>query len=106
MGIGMVVWGLASVIIGEALVGTNAVGHNDHRCGHGLCALPVAGRHGVALGTQSQRPEADHGRVRLLRAHRAANSCARNACGAQACLRSFMLEAQRDLENIQSGHPE
>ena len=26
MGIGMVVWGLASVIIGEALVGTNQVG--------------------------------------------------------------------------------
>src|SRR5207249_127746 len=26
MGIGMVVWGLASVIIGEALVGTNSVG--------------------------------------------------------------------------------
>ena len=35
MGIGMVVWGLASVIIGEALVGARHVGFVDHRRRHG-----------------------------------------------------------------------
>ena len=35
MGIGMVVWGLASVIIGEALVGVARSGLRDHRRGHG-----------------------------------------------------------------------
>ena len=44
MGIGMVVWGLASVIIGEALVGTRQLGLRHHRRGDGLGAVPAAGR--------------------------------------------------------------
>ncbi len=54
MGIGMVVWGLASVIIGEALVGTNQLGLTIIGSRDGLRALPPAGRRGLALGPQSQ----------------------------------------------------
>ena len=45
MGIGMVVWGLASIIIGEALVGVRQLGPDHHRRGDGLGALPAAGGH-------------------------------------------------------------
>ncbi len=41
MGIGMIVWGLASVILGQALVGVRRVGFVDLRRGHGIAALPA-----------------------------------------------------------------
>ena len=44
MGIGMVVWGLASIIIGEALVGVRAARLRHHRRRHGLGAVPAARR--------------------------------------------------------------
>jgi len=46
----MVVWGLASVIIGEALVGTNQLGTTIVGRGDGFGALPVAGRCGRCGG--------------------------------------------------------
>ena len=49
MGIGMVVWGLASVIIGEALVGSAAARLAHHRRGDGLGAVPPAGGDRAAL---------------------------------------------------------
>ena len=67
MGIGMVVWGLASIIIGEALVGTRQIGLHHHRRRDGLGALPPAGRHRPARRPQPQRPEARHRRLRVRR---------------------------------------
>ena len=67
MGIGMVVWGLASVIIGEALVGVRQLGFiiAGAVMGSVLFRLLVA----IALrgGPRSQRPEAGHRRLRVLR---------------------------------------
>ena len=65
MGIGMVVWGLASVIIGEALVGTRPPGPDLDRRGHGLGAVSPAGRHRAAGGPESERPEAHHRPLRV-----------------------------------------
>ena len=65
MGIGMVVWGLASIIIGEALVGVRQLGPDHHRRGDGLGALPPAGGDCAARRPQSQRPEAGDGRLRV-----------------------------------------
>ena len=69
MGIGMVVWGLASVIIGEALVGTTQLGLVDHRRGDGLGPVPAAGGDRAARRPRPQRPEAGHRGVRVRRAH-------------------------------------
>ncbi len=60
MGIGMVVWGLASVIIGEALVGSRQLGLRHRRRRDGLGAVPFAGGHRAALGPEPERPEAGH----------------------------------------------
>ena len=56
MGVGMVVLGIASVIIGEALVGTRAVGLLIAGHGDGFGAVSPAGGHRPALGAQPQRP--------------------------------------------------
>ena len=61
MGIGMVVWGLASVIIGEALVGTNQLGMTIIGAVMGSVLFRLLVAVALALGPQSQRPEADHG---------------------------------------------
>ena len=65
MGIGMVVWGLASVIIGEALVGFAAPGTYDHGRGNGVGIVSAHGGNCLALGAGSERSEADHGRLRF-----------------------------------------
>ena len=65
MGIGMVVWGLASVIIGEALVGTRQLGFDHHGCRDGVGALPPARRDRPARRAQPERPQADHGGLRI-----------------------------------------
>jgi putative tryptophan/tyrosine transport system permease protein len=74
MGIGMVVWGLASVIIGEALVGTRKLGWaiTGAIMGSVLFRLLVA----VALrwGIESQRSETDHRGFRFRRADSAARA--------------------------------
>ncbi len=66
MGIGMVVWGLASVIIGEALVGSQA---SSAWSIVGAVMGSVLFRLLVAIASarraQSQRPEADHRALRL-----------------------------------------
>jgi putative tryptophan/tyrosine transport system permease protein len=86
MGIGMVVWGLASVIIGEALVGSNQVGLTliGAVMGSVLFRLMVA----VALrwGAQSQRLETYHRSLCVFRPHRAAIS-AQAAAAERACLK-------------------
>ena len=63
MGIGMVVWGLASVIIGEALGWPGKFGTGLHGRCHGIGSLPPAGRHRVALGARSQRSQTDYRRI-------------------------------------------
>jgi ABC-type uncharacterized transport system permease subunit len=64
MGIGMIVWGLASVILGQALVGTGGLGLSicGAVLGSLLFRLMVAW---PALGARPQRPETDHGRLRV-----------------------------------------
>ena len=76
MGIGMVVWGLASVIIGEALVGSRSLGLAIDGAVDGLGAVPPAGGHRPALGPESERPEAGHRRVRFRRPRAAAIAAA------------------------------
>ena len=65
MGIGMIVWGLASVILGQALVGTGGLGLSICGAVTGVAPVPADGGPGAALGARPQRPEADHGRLRV-----------------------------------------
>ena len=76
MGIGMIVWGLASVILGQALVGSGGLGLSISRRGPGLASVPADGGPGPALGARPQRPEADHRRLRV-RGTRAAQGARR-----------------------------
>ena len=71
MGIGMVVWGLASVIIGEALVGTRQIGFVISRRGDGIGPIPAARRARAQGRSRPERPEAGHRGIRFPRAHRA-----------------------------------
>ena len=50
MGIGMIVWGLASVILGQALVGTRRPGPVDLRRRHGIALVPADGGPGACDG--------------------------------------------------------
>ena len=99
MGIGMVVWGLASVIIGEALVGTNQLGTTiiGAVMGSVLFRLLVA----VALrwGLSPNDLKLITARVRLLRPHRAAIPAQESACGVP------MLEIQGVAKTFNSGTP-
>ena len=65
MGIGMIVWGLASVILGQALVGTGGLGLSI--CGAVMGSLLFRLMVALALrgGPRPQRPQADHGRLRV-----------------------------------------
>ncbi len=65
MGIGMIVWGLASVILGQALVGKGGLGLSIVRRGPGITPVPSHGGPGVAKRAGPERPEADHGGLRL-----------------------------------------
>ena len=65
MGIGMVVLRLASVIIGEALVGSGSARPLDCRRYHGIGALSSAGRHRPEVGSGPQRSQVDHRSVRF-----------------------------------------
>ena len=80
MGIGMIVWGLASVILGQALVGTGGPGLSICGRGPGLALVPADGGAGAAVGARPERLETDHGRL-CLRGTRAAQGVRRLRSG-------------------------
>ena len=89
MGIGMVVWGLASVIIGEALVRSRLLGLALAGAVLGLRPLPPSRRARAPVGPRPERPQARDGRVRLRRPRPAAPpGTPRQAKGGLSCLRS------------------
>ena len=57
MGIGMVVWGLASVINWRGIGGHKTAWPYHHRRGDGLSPLPPPGGNRAAFGSESERPE-------------------------------------------------
>ena len=67
MGIGMVVWGLASVIIGEALVGGAHLGLSITGAVMGSVLFRLMVALVAARRPEPQRPEAHHRRLRLRR---------------------------------------
>ena len=68
MGIGMVVWGLASVIIGEALVGARTLGLTITGAVMGSVLFRLLVAIALAVGIESQRSETDYGGVCFCRA--------------------------------------
>ena len=86
MGIGMVVWGLASVIIGEALVGTNQLGLTIIGAVMGSVLFRLLVAVALAVGPESQRFEVDYSSIRFLRPDCAAIP-AKEANTERACLR-------------------
>ena len=72
MGIGMVVWGLASVIIGEALVGTNQLGTTIIGAVMGSVLFRLLVAMALRWGLSPNDLKLITARVRLLRPHRAA----------------------------------
>ncbi len=92
MGIGMLVWGVASVVLGESLVGSAQDRLSDHRGRDGLGAVSPAGGGRPAVRPQSERSQADHGGLRLRGARSFRRWCraVRGWCG-----RAGMLEICR-----------
>ena len=102
MGIGMVVWGLASVIIGEALVGVTQLGYLDRRGGDGVGAVPPAGRDRPAVGTEPERSEAHHRGVCVRRAGPARVSLGKAEGRGR---RRLMLDSKRIRKTFNPGTP-
>ena len=67
MGVGMVVLGIASVIIGESLVGTRAVGLLITGTVMGSVSVPAAGGDRAALGTRAPTTSSSSPRCLCLR---------------------------------------
>ena len=67
MGIGMVVWGLASIIIGEALVGVRQLGFIIAGAVMGSVLFRLLVAIALRAGLNPERPEAGDRRLRVLR---------------------------------------
>ncbi len=107
MGIGMIVWGLASVILGQALVGTGD-GLGLSICGAVMGSLLFRLMVALALrGPRPQRPQTDHRRVRVRGLGSAQGILEPSQARARAeCLTMALLEMRGVYKTFNAGTPD